>query len=310
MSLRFARYRFDVVFDAPARLPFYAGSMLRGAFGHALRKLACVTRGDNCKVCSLYRSCPYPRIFEPPVPEQHALQKFSQIPAPYVIEPPPPGVLGNQAHARLAFHMVLIGPALNELPLMVAAWQRALRFGLGPANIRGIVEQIALIPHKGEPVPVFTQGGAAIAQHDVSVPASTPVGDTVRLHLHTPLRIQRHGKPLGADQINARDLLVALARRQSLLMDFHGPGEQGCDFRQLAEQADTITLTPERLRWCDWQRYSHRQQQKMALGGIVGSLTLLGSLAPFQTALFQGQWWHLGKNATFGMGHYTMESFA
>ena len=85
--LPLARYRFHWRVSAPIHLPAYAGSMLRGAFGHALRRLACMTRQADCAACPLLHTCPYPGIFAPP-PVEHSLQRFSQMPAPYVIEPP------------------------------------------------------------------------------------------------------------------------------------------------------------------------------------------------------------------------------
>ena len=60
------------------------------------------------------------------------------------------------------------------------------------------------------------------------------------------------------------------------------------------------------LRWYDWQRYSNRQQQSMHLGGAIGDWHL-GDLAPEHArALHIGQWLHLGKNTTFGLGRYTL----
>jgi hypothetical protein len=35
------------------------------------------------------------------------------------------------------------------------------------------------------------------------------------------------------------------------------------------------------LTWLDWTRFSSRQQQKMSLGGVVGTWRLEGPLAPF-----------------------------
>ena len=62
--LPIARYRFSArVVDALA-LPPYAGSLLRGQFGAALRHLACMTRQPSCIGCPLRDTCPYPRIFE------------------------------------------------------------------------------------------------------------------------------------------------------------------------------------------------------------------------------------------------------
>lgn len=40
---------------APARLPPFQGSTLRGAFGHALRKAVCAMGPDQaCETCTLY----------------------------------------------------------------------------------------------------------------------------------------------------------------------------------------------------------------------------------------------------------------
>ena len=51
--LPIARYRFSArVVDALA-LPPYAGSLLRGQFGAALRQLACMTRQPSCGGCPL-----------------------------------------------------------------------------------------------------------------------------------------------------------------------------------------------------------------------------------------------------------------
>jgi hypothetical protein len=48
---------------------------------------------------------------------------------------------------------------------------------------------------------------------------------------------------------------------------------------------------------------SARQQQEMPLGGVLGRWTLQGDdLAALLPWLSLGQWLHLGKNATLGMG--------
>ena len=89
--LPLARYRFHWRVSAPIHLPAYAGSMLREAFGHALRRLACMTRQADCAACSLLHTCPYPGIFAPP-PVEHSLQRFSQMPdLPTIAEAGVPG---------------------------------------------------------------------------------------------------------------------------------------------------------------------------------------------------------------------------
>ena len=84
-----ARYRLEFTTEQPIHLPEYAGSALRGAFGHALRRAACVTRERHCSACGLYRHCPYPAIFETPPPPDYARRVLSKVPLPFVVEPPP-----------------------------------------------------------------------------------------------------------------------------------------------------------------------------------------------------------------------------
>ena len=142
--LPIARYRFSARALDAVQLPHYAGSLLRGQFGAALRHLACMTRQPSCSGCPLRDTCPYPRIFEAPAPAEHALQRFSAIPNAYVVEPPTPALSIDAAPEApvlapgqtLSFHMVLIGKALEQLPLVIVAWQRALRQGLFLMGIR------------------------------------------------------------------------------------------------------------------------------------------------------------------------------
>jgi hypothetical protein len=54
---------------------------------------------------------------------------------------------------------------------------------------------------------------------------------------------------------------------------------------------------------------SSRQRQEMTLGGVLGRWTLSGNsavLAQLWPWLWLGQWLHLGKNATVGLGGYRL----
>jgi hypothetical protein len=60
------------------------------------------------------------------------------------------------------------------------------------------------------------------------------------------------------------------------------------------------------LQWKDWTRFSSRQDQEMTLGGVIGEWTLLGDLGELLPWFWLGQWLHVGKNATMGMGRYLL----
>ena len=304
-----ARYRFEWRSTTPVRLPDYAGSMLRGAFGHALRQLACMTRQKECDGCPLLTTCPYPAIFAPPPPAEHVLQKFSAIPVPYVIEPPESGQRLLAPGELFSFNMVLIGHALKELPLIILAWRRALARGIGAGD--GTAELVSVVHCgvAGESEVHRPELGALIA-HEQSIPLHTTVEsatDRTRttLHVITPLRLQQNGRALPPEKLDARTLLMALVRRTNLLAEFHGDGPLLENFASLL--AATAEICDEKqLVWRDWTRYSSRQQQKMVLGGVIGEWTLEGPLGPFSHFLDIGQWLHVGKEAAFGLGRYQL----
>lgn len=319
--------------DAPLQLPPYAGSMLRGAWGHALLALSPLPHSDD-KPCALHASCPYCQLFAAPPLPGHSLQKFSHMPQPYVIEPPVGGAQRLAAGQTFGFHLVLIGKALALRPIVEQAWQRALRTGLGanhaPCTLLEIKDRKGLcpLPAKREsrlnlispragveaPHPSLSPEGrgTSVAPDLLPLPLGEGRGEgyshTATLHFHTPLRLQVQGKPARADQLTARDLLVALARRSQLLADVHlGAAAPQYDFTALVEQAQAIELQAGDLHWFDWGRYSQRQQQEMQLGGLLGYITLRGDLTPFADLLHLGQWLHVGKNATMGLGGYRLE---
>lgn len=308
-----ARYRLTALLRHPLRLPDYAGSLLRGQFGAALRGVACMTRQPACGGCPLLATCPYTRIFEAPPPPAHSLQKFSAIPNAYVIEPPPIGVRDLPVGAVLSFHMVLAGDALAQLALVIFAWQRALAQGLTASRSAADLLAVEWVDADGAAHPVWHRDAPVLADHPTVLPLpAAPAGSpgAITLHIHTPLRLQQQGQPLRADQLTPRALLAAVARRVALVMEFHAhQPDWGQHVTEVVRLSESLSDSRD-LQWHDWTRYSSRQQQEMTLGGVLGRWTLHGSpdtLAALWPWLWLGQWLHVGKNATMGMGGYTLE---
>lgn len=322
-TLPVARYRFTAEMQDDLHLPSYAGSLMRGVFGAALRRCACMTRQRHCPDCPLWRSCPYPALFETP-PQPTALgQQFSQVPNPYVIEPPL-GLRELKAGELLVFNMVLIGSgSLNQLPLIIHAWQRALHQGLGERRARARLLGVEYLPPGiGQHLPpaqvvydTTADAPARLQPHNPQWPlqqflANSPAQpeQALCLRLHTPLRLQHDGQALKAADLSPRVLLAQLLRRCHLLLEQHAGVTQPLFDAPalLARVPDTVRDDRSGLHWRAWQRYSSRQQQEMPLGGVVGEWHLQGELAPFWPWLQLGQWLHLGKNTTLGLGEFSL----
>ena len=311
-SLPLARYRITFRMTQALRLPDYAGSLLRGAFGAALRRVSCMTGADRCDGCPLRATCPYSTLFATPAPATHAMQSFSHVPNPYVIEPPPRGTRCVDAGGVLQFCIVLVGHAVTQLPLISFALQRAAAAGFGKERAHGLLESIEWQAGEDDASfqSIWQAGDDAIAPHDARVALTPPAhaSTAIRLRLHTPLRLQQQGHPVRPQALTPRKLVADLLRRTTLLAEFHA-GHAGFvpDAPALVRHADTLTHTAA-LRWQDWERYSSRQQQAMKLGGAIGDWTLHGELGPLLPWLRLGQRLHVGKNTVFGLGHYTLHA--
>ena len=269
LNFSLARYRFEWRVIKPIRMPEYAGSMLRGAFGHALRQVSCMTKQKDCTACPLLATCPYPAIFEPRPSTTHTLQKFSQLPVPYVIEPEVWGAHELAAGDTFSFQFVIIGDALKNLPLIVLAWRRALLRGVGVINGTADLLRVVHCTVDGERE-VFAPDDGSVLQHAQQITLSEgdfSIHDDIEIILNfvSPLRLQRNGHALAPDNLDARTLLMALLRRANLLSEFHGGRPLVTDFEMYVKLCELVS-DQKNLRWRDWTRFSSRQGQKMTLG--------------------------------------------
>ena len=135
--------------------------------------------------------------------------------------------------------IVLVGRALDQLPLIVYALQRAFSSGIGRLRARGSLVDITLEGPDGAES-VWDAQSSSIGTHEqmLSVPF-LPDFDAVTLNILTPLRLQNQGHRVPIDRLHPRTLFAALLRRISLLFELHAalPGLAG-DARRLAAASD------------------------------------------------------------------------
>jgi len=293
---------------ASVRLPAYKGSMLRGAFGHALRRTVCAMGPEQpCESCRLRQACVYSRIFEtfiegPPPP---FLRGLPSAPRPYVFEP------GDDREDfapgdPLAFDLLLIGQAVDLQAYVLLAVERMARAGLGAARAPFELARAEVPTPGGGHLALFENGRATGPAAPPSLPARDGI-DAARatIRLLTPLRFKERGHL--STTLDFRSLVLAMVRRTLELAWFHVPGaEIDWTFRPLLDRAAAIRSTSH-LAWHDWDRYSNRQQRKVTLGGLLGTLDLEGDLTPFAPLLRTAEILHAGKGTTVGLGRIAIE---
>lgn len=322
MAGRLALSRYRVAFEAlePLDLPAYLGSTLRGAFGHVFRRLCCPGRPGEA--CPLPESCPYHLVFETAPPEgSDALRTHEEIPRPFVIAPPAPaapgapgtGAAAGRAHApgsEVGFDLTLVGRAREFLPHFIVTFREIDRIGRGRRAVR-LARVEAVQPLTGARDTVHVAGDDLVRPVDWPVDLddcrAVPCPDgAVRLRFLTQVRL-KHGDTL----VRRPDFHVLFRRllgRLSSLARFHCGAPLDVDFRGLIDAAAAVRLVRDETRWTRWVRYSARQDRRMEWVGLVGEAEYEGDLRPFWPYLVLGQWTHVGKGATFGLGRYEVEA--
>jgi len=305
--LPLARYRLTFQATVDLRLPAYTGSAWRGAFGHALKRLVCVTREPACPPCLLYRSCIYPYLFEtPPDPGVGKLTKYAAAPHPYVLIPDDHG-RAITAGETLTLDVHLFGHGNRHLPYVIHALNQAGQRGLG--QDRGRLELLQVAQMDGEDWPIIYTPGSPLSPTSPPIPATPPSPERLVLRLLTPLRLNSKGRLVSQNRFRFHHLFSSLLRRISLLTAFHADDPLETDFAGLSQAAHALELNNTRLRWHEWVRFSSRQGTLVKMGGLVGEIELAGAnLESFWPYLWLGQWTHAGKGAVMGLGRYRIDA--
>jgi len=315
-SLRIAKYRFTLEALEELHLPPYKGSTLRGGFGHVFKRTVCFQKDmETCDACLLKNNCPYGYIFETSPPtDAEVLRTYSDVPLPFVIEPPLDRRTRYQPGDLLEFGLVLVGKAINYLPYFVVVFRELGRVGIGRERGKYVLQRIAAVqPLDGAEALAYDGVDVIVGDQDLSVGyaevevrARELPDERVTANFLTPTRLKHSGQ-VAKEGPPFHVLIRAILRRVSSLSYFHCGERWETDYRGIIEAAQGVRLAGVWTEWVDWERYSRRQQQRMNLGGLVGQAAYEGELRPFLSLLVLGELVHVGKGTVFGNGWYELE---
>jgi CRISPR/Cas system endoribonuclease Cas6 (RAMP superfamily) len=102
-------------------------------------------------------------------------------------------------------------------------------------------------------------------------------------------------------------LVAAMLRRMSSLMNEYGGAEPPLDYKGMVFRANNVKTKASDIRWFDWHRYSNRQEQRMLMGGMIGSITFEGLLTEYLPILHFCEKVHVGKQTSFGLGRMEID---
>jgi len=308
LALKFGKYVFTCVFEDCAVLPPYKGSTLRGIFGHALKKVVCALKKQDCSECLLANRCLYPTIFEIPAKPcpSSGPQRIVHPPHPYVIEPPVDQKTHYNIGDKLDFTLLLFGEANENLPYFIYAFDQMGHIGIGQHVDKkrasfylqqvSVDQQIIYAKSDGK-----IRKNQALSELFIETPnVPQEANAAITIELVTPLRLKYQNSFKA--ELPFHVLTRAMLRRASSLLEYHGGGEPRLDYRGLVARAQDFAVKESHISWYDWRRYSNRQEQAMMMGGMIGQITYTGPLAEYLALLRFCEQTHIGKQTTFGLG--------
>jgi hypothetical protein len=294
-----------------ATLPVYKGSMLRGAFGHALRNAVCVIGPSQpCESCLLRQACYYTKLFEPFAEGEPPafLRGLPITPRPYIFEP--------ACEARhldpgdpLEFDLLLFGQATDLQLYALLAVERMAACGLGRNRAPFRLDRVLVRAPDGSWQVVLEEGRMrGRGSTRPSVPPTDGVnGPRAVLRFLTPTRLRVEDDHV--ETTSFPELVDAMLCRVQEVVHFHVPGAVLAEsFEPLLALAREVRLVASSLRWHDWERFNIRQKTLMNMGGFMGSVEIEGDLAPFAPLLRAAEIIHLGRGTPFGLGRVAVET--
>ena len=211
------------------------------------------------------------------------------VPNPYVLAPGWAETRELTPGDEVTLAVTLVGAAIARADLVFAALAAAAAGGIGP-------DRVALTLADRLTAPIDN---------------AAKMPERLRLTFTTPLRLTAQGALVTAATFQPRHLLGALARRASLLVQYHRAGDLDLDFQDLKSRAAGASFIVTDIFWRDWARRSARQGTVIRMGGLMGTAVLpMAGLEPFWPLLLLAPALHVGKGTTMGLGAITLASAA
>jgi len=315
--LLLARFRVESSSFDELLLPWYERRTFREAFGPTLQTVVCAFPLTGCEGCGLAEVCAYPRTFNPSrVGNRRLRGRLNEVPHPFVLGPPPAPFSYLRAGERATFDLTLVGEAAGWLPYFVLALEDLVRFGLGRRVNGGGVGRLALtgvqaLHPTGEYEPVYDQVSGAVRAGGWARPAAEwwqtlsdgPSGHRLTVHFRTITRLGPQPDPREGPRFVT--LFGCLLRRLvALAHRYAGMDISGLDLQALHGLAAGVRVVRAATRHVNW---STRPEE--AATGLVGEVTYEACPETWQTlwpALALGSILHVGEDAAFGLGRYTI----
>ena len=257
--------------------PFFVGSMLRGAFGYALKKVVCINPSYSCEGCFARKNCLYFEFYE-------LKDTFHKFRFDFEL---------NQEN--LDFNLYLFDNVVDDMPYILASVVKMLKEnGLGKNRDIFEIQDIKCNDKSIFDGEDFNLNGC----EEEIINTNENFSKKIKLKFITPLRIKENNRFARGD-IKLETILKSIKYR---LSELKNSKDRRLNFEPKYERKEV------NIRFVDFQRYSNRQELKMNIGGIMGEIIYDEIDKQTYQLLKIGEIIGDGKSTVFGLGKIEIEN--
>lgn len=274
-------------------------------FAETFRRLVCRRNLPECSDGPGCGDCPYRVLFSQQLgADPSAVRCHQKPPLPFVFSFPVAGAAAKQAN-DFTCTLVLVGKALNHTAVFISAFRSLLARGHKAGLFaEAAVSMVETLDFHSNPIAIARGEAAPDMGSLVTLDAQGVVDsrcrstDSVGVSFITPLKLAKTGRIMCS--FDAGQFVRSLMRRVSALTYYYCDYEMRDNFREYAHAANRIELLEDNFF------YNDSVSRSQALSGVMGDGVLNGDFNDLMPFLALGEYLHLGKGASYGMGQYRL----
>lgn len=300
LQIRYIKLHFTISFIEDAALPVHKVSAIRGGMGEMLLRANCI-RDRECDCCDFESECIVRRtMYSKSAIKPDYVTNWESI--GYVLE-----CENDQTYfpkgGTLSFNLILFGKAIVYFNQYLQALSALGMHGIGSFHAKFVIISI-----KNTCLKELLEGNNIVMKNYQVQTISSYVAYCMKkitesertLVFQTPATLKYNGEFL---QKFRMDVILGAIRRRIYMLDCF----EGIDndfYHDYQTPVPEVSFQQEKyVKVC---RYSSRQG-RMFLRGITGFVQMKEVYPETLPLLLAGELVHIGKNTSFGFGHYRMK---
>ncbi len=287
--------------------PMNPVNTFRGAMGFALRHISCIQRKNAdkyaCNSCKMANNCAYALCYETNIGHLKTdIDNFKSFEIPHLmnIDSGFPGNRVVKPGERYSFNVRLLGNAVTVAPYIIVAAQNAAMKGIrgSKAELETITDEFSgkLIWSKQNDNLVLPE----IENFTVQEPDwNNTENCELKLNLVSPVAFKNKGKITREPDFSR--IIGSLMRRYTFFEASEGR-KLNWHFSEISELAKQVKISGMNIETVCWERYSNRQEQRIPVSGVIGTVSYIGPILGFEDLLNAGDVLRCGRSVTLGQG--------